>query len=108
MLEIALGYLNMSPDEFWDFTPRLFQLKLKGKRESDFELQKSEWERMRYQTVCLINKDRKRSDQIKLTDLTKFDWEENESKKQTLKDYKKAMYLIHKTNKQNSKNIKNG
>jgi hypothetical protein len=105
MLEIALGYLNMSPDDFWDFTPRLFQLKLEGKRKVDYELQKQDWERMRYQTVCLINKDRKRSEQLKLTDLVKFEWEEKTAKKQKLKDYKKAMYLIHKTKKENSKKV---
>ena len=83
----------MNLDEFWDYTPRLFQLRLIGKQNADMEIQKSEWERMRYQTVCLINKDRKRSEQIKLTDLVKFDWEK---KKSNVKDYKRVQYLLAK------------
>ncbi len=99
MLEIGLGYLNLSVSEFWDFTPRMFQLKLKGKQNADFELQKAEWERLRYQTVCLINKDRKQKDQLKLNDLTVFDWEKNLRHGKAKQDRKKAEYLIYKANK---------
>ena len=89
----------MQVDEFWDYTPRLFQLKLEGKSRADFELQKADWERMRYQTVCLINKDRKRKDQLKLRDLLHFDWEKKLTKKSSKSEYKKAMYLIAKSNR---------
>ena len=89
----------MQVDEFWDYTPRLFQLKLEGKSRADFELQKAEWQRMRYQTVCLINKDRKRKDQLKLRDLLHFDWEKKLAKKSSKSEYKKAMYLIAKSNR---------
>tara|TARA_R100001198_G_C5090551_1_gene127603 strand:+ start:161 stop:448 length:288 start_codon:yes stop_codon:yes gene_type:complete len=94
----------MSPDQFWDFTPRLFQLKLEGRQKADFEIQRAEWERMRYQTVCLINKDRKRKDQIKLKDLVSFDWEKKINKEGSKSDYKKAMYLIAKSNREREKN----
>ena len=102
-MELALGYLNMRPAEFWDYTPRLFQLKLRGKKEHDFELQKMEWERMRFQTICLINKDRKRKDQLKLKDLVVFDWEKKINVKKLKSDKNKAEYLIAKANK----NLKN-
>ena len=100
---LALGYLDMSLAEFWDFTPRQLQLKLENKREFEELLQRLEWERVRFQTTALINKDRKRSHQIKQTDLITFDWE----KKSTIVDYdkerKKAMYLINKANKKSKK-----
>ncbi len=102
-MELGLGYLNMSPDEFWDYTPRLFQMKLQGRREHDFELQKAEWERVRFQTTALINKDRKRQDQIKLKDLIEFDWEKKINVKKLKSDKKKTEYLIAKANK----NLKN-
>jgi len=85
--------------EFWDLTPRQFQLKLKGKKNKDFELQKAEWERMRFQTIALINKDRKRQDQLKLKDLVEFEWEKKVNLKQLKKDRKEAQYLIAKANK---------
>ena len=73
----------MNPEEFWDYTPRMFQLKLKGRNNKDFELMKGEWERVRFQTVALINSERKRSDQIKLKDLIEFDWEKKVNAKIT-------------------------
>jgi len=86
----------MELDEFWEYTPRLFQLKLQGKQKAEMELQRGEWERMRYQTVCLINKDRKRSEQLKLKDLVHFDWEKKTNKKS---DFKAVQYLLAKANK---------
>ena len=67
------------------------------------EIQKSEWERMRFQTVALINKDRKRADQIKLKDLAQFDWDKKGNEKKLKLDRKKAKYLIAKANKELNK-----
>jgi len=89
----------MNPEEFWDYTPRMFQLKLKGRNNKDFELMKGEWERVRFQTVALINSERKRSDQIKLKDLIEFDWEKKVNAKKLISDKKKAEYLIAQANK---------
>jgi hypothetical protein len=89
----------MSVAEFWDYTPRMFQLKLNGKKNNDFELQKMEWERMRFQTVCLINKDRKSQHQLKPKQLIEFDWEKKVNVKKLKKDKKKAEYLIAQANK---------
>jgi hypothetical protein len=93
----------MSPDEFWDYTPRMFQLKLRGKNDHDFEVQKAEWERVRFQTVALINSERKRQDQIKLKDLIEFDWEKKVNVKKLISDKKKAEYLIAQANKNYNK-----
>ena len=51
---------------------------------------------MRFQTTALINKDRKRSQQIKMHDLISFNWEKKTNKKIHEEDRKKAMYLLHK------------
>ena len=84
---LALGYLNMTVAEFWDFTPRQLQLKLNHRREYEELMQRFEWERMRFQTTALINKDRKASQQIKQTDLITFDWEKKSTIKRTEKSY---------------------
>ncbi len=96
---LALGFLNMSLNEFWDFTPRQFQLKLDAKKEYEDLLQRFEWERIRFQTTALINKDRKRNHQIKQKDLIEFDWEKKTKIKNLEKERKKAMYLIQKARK---------
>ena len=49
---------------------------------------------MRFQTVCLINSQRKRSEQISLQKLIKFDWEKKESQKN---ERDKIDYIIHKS-----------
>jgi hypothetical protein len=54
---------------------------------------------MRFQTLALINKDRKRKDQLKLKDLIEFDWEKKINFKKLKSDKKKAEYLIAKANK---------
>jgi len=102
-MSLALGYLDMPISEFWDLTPRQFQLKLDGRREYEDMLQRFEWERVRFQTTALINKDRKRSNQIKLKDLITFDWEKKLDLKKINEDRKKAMYLIAKAEKENKK-----
>jgi len=83
----------MQEDEFWDITPKVFQLKCDGFFEFVEEQQKQEWERMRFQTVCLINSQRKRSEQITLQKLIKFDWEKTETKES---ERDKVDYIIHK------------
>ena len=101
---LALGYLDMPLSEFWEFTPRQLQLKLKHRREYEELLQRFEWERMRFSTTALINKDRKRSNQIKQTDLIVFDWERKSRIKNLEAEKSKAMYLINKANKKNKDN----
>jgi len=98
---LSLGFLNMTLDEFWDFTPRQLQLKLEHRREYEEMIQRFEWERMRFQTTALINKDRKKSNQIKQTDLITFEWEKKSKIKNLESERSKAMYLINKANQKN-------
>lgn len=77
---------------------------MEGKREYEDMLQRFEWERIRFQTTALINKDRKRQHQIKQKDLITFDWEQQKKKINIDKERKKAMYLMAQADKENKKN----
>ena len=77
---------------------------MEGKREYEDMLQRFEWERIRFQTTALINKDRKRQHQIKQKDLITFDWEQQQKKINIDKERKKAMYLMAQADKENKKN----
>jgi len=91
----------MPIDEFWNYTPRLLQLKLEGRNKYEEGLQRAEWERMRFQTTALINKDRKRNNQIKQKDLISFDWEKKTALKNIEEERRKAMYLMAKAKNKN-------
>ncbi len=92
-MEIALGKLNMTEDEFWDITPRVFQLKCDGFFSLVDNVERLKWERMRFQTVALINSQRKRSEQITAQKLIKFDWEKTETQEN---ERNKIDYILHK------------
>lgn len=86
--------MHMKEDEFWDMTPRIFQIKCDGFFSLIDDLERQKWERMRFQTVALINSQRKRSEQISLHKLVKFDWDKKESQKN---ERDKIDYIIHKS-----------
>jgi len=86
----------MSEDEFWDMTPKVFHLKSEGFFELLERREQFEWERVRFQTVALINSERKRHQQIRPQQLVKFGWEKKEHKENE-KD--KIDYIIHKAKK---------
>ena len=69
LMGLALGFLDMSLDEFWDFTPRQLQLKLDHRKQYEDLLQRYEWERLRFQTTALINNDKKKADKIYQEDM---------------------------------------
>ena len=98
-----MGFLNIPLADFWDYTPRQFQLQMEGRREYEDMIQRFEWERVRFQTTALINKDRKRQHQIKQKDLISFDWEQKTKKTNVDKERKKAMYLMAKADKETKK-----
>ena len=77
---------------------------MEGKREYEDMLQRFEWERIRFLTTALINKDRKRQHQIKQKDLITFDWEQQKKKINIDKERKKALYLMAQADKENKKN----
>lgn len=86
----------MNEDEFWDITPKIFQLKCDGFFQMIETQEKQAWERMRFQTVAIINSQRKRGQQLTLQKLIRFDWEKPEEKEN---ERKKIDYIIHKSKK---------
>tara|TARA_E500000305_G_scaffold108358_1_gene110579 strand:- start:2462 stop:2758 length:297 start_codon:yes stop_codon:yes gene_type:complete len=96
-MEIGIGYLGLTEEQFWDFTPRLLQIKMEGFARLQEQIQREEWERMRFQTVALINKDRKRKDQVKMSQLITFPWEKKVNDKDKIEEEKKRVqYLMSK------------
>ena len=104
-MELSLGWLGMKVDEFWDITPRQLQLKMDGRRENEYDHFKVSWEQVRFQTVCLINKDRKRKDQLKPRQLCEFEWEKNTNKKTQNDNFEAVKYMLEKE-RQRMKKIK--
>ena len=88
--------MGMTEEEFWDLTPKIFSLKSEGFFELLEKKEQFEWERVRFQTVALINSERKKHQQIRPQQLVKFDWEKVESKKS---EKSKIDYIIHKAKK---------
>lgn len=60
-----------------------FSNAVKGKREAVEMMERSNWERTRWQTALLLNVHTKRGSKIKPIDLAIFPWEEEEQNKKT-------------------------
>ena len=93
----------MDIDTFWDDTPRLFQIRLEAKRKYDEIKERQEWERMRFQTVILVNKDRKKQNQVKPKDLIEFPWEKGSKIKDIKKEREKIDYIVAKERRRRKK-----
>lgn len=72
---MAYGRLSMSSREFYESTPREFNNRLRGFDQLEAERRRGEWERARFITFYLGQFDRKKVS--KLTDLIRFDWDED-------------------------------
>ena len=93
----------MDIDTFWDDTPRLFQIRLEAKRKYDEIKERQEWESMRFQTVILVNKDRKKQNQEKPKDLIEFPWEKGSKIKDIKKEREKIDYIVAKERRRRKK-----
>ena len=83
----------MGVDEFYDMIPRHFFNKLDGFFELEQLRDRSDWERIRWQTCYLLNIQLPRGKQIKLKDLIRFDWESKDAKVDYDKLKKRAEYI---------------
>ena len=84
----------MSHAELYDLIPRVFWNAVDGYWLTQENTQRKEWERIRWQTCCLINVQLPRNKQMTLHKLMKFDWEtdiENDEKtyEETMFEYEK-------------------
>lgn len=75
----------MGVDEFYDYLPKHFWIKLDGFYELENIRERGRWERTRWQTTLLLNIQIAKGKKLKPTDLIEFKWD----KKQKELDYKK-------------------
>ena len=83
----------MSVEEFYDMIPRHFFNKLDGFFELEQLRDRSDWERVRWQTCYLLNIQMPRGKSLKLKDLIRFDWESKDAKVDYDKLKKRAEYI---------------
>ena len=81
--ELGLGLLGLTPGLLYSLTFEEFSNAVKGRRESIEVMERSNWERTRWQTALLLNVHTKRGSKIKPIDLGVFPWEEEEQSKKT-------------------------
>jgi hypothetical protein len=72
--------LSLSPDSLYSLTFKEFGNAVKGKKESEERLERSNWERTRWQTSLLLNVHTKKGSKISPKDLALFPWEKAEKK----------------------------
>ena len=72
--------MGLSPDSLYSLTFKEFGNAVKGKKESDEMLERSNWERTRWQTSLLLNVHTKKGSKISPKDLALFPWEKEEKK----------------------------
>ena len=72
--------MSLSPDSLYSLTFKEFGNAVKGKKESEEMLERSNWERTRWQTSLLLNVHTKKGSKISPKDLALFPWEEAEKK----------------------------
>lgn len=78
-MQIGLGYLGWSVEQFWNATPREFSNAFRGwakVRELDHQ---AEWERVRSMTLVLTQIHSKKK--LKPTDIFKFPWDKKPGQK---------------------------
>ena len=74
-LQIGLGYLGLTPEQFWTMRLKYFFLMLKQKNETEENMHRFKCELVRRQTAELINIQLKREDRISPKQLWKFPWD---------------------------------
>lgn len=67
--------MGMSPDEFWDVTPKEFFYKMEGFFDHQMFLQRQAWERCRWSTNLLWNIQVDPKHRMSPTEMIKFEWE---------------------------------
>ena len=72
--------MGLSPKSLYSLTFKEFGNAVKGKKESEEMLERSNWERTRWQTSLLLNVHTKKGSKISPKDLALFPWEKAEKK----------------------------
>lgn len=72
--------MGLSPKSLYSLTFKEFGNAVKGKKEGEEMLERSNWERTRWQTSLLLNVHTKKGSKISPKDLAVFPWEKVEKK----------------------------
>ena len=72
--------MGLSPKSLYSLTFKEFGNAVKGKKESEEMLERSNWERTRWQTSLLLNVHTKKGSKISPKDLALFPWEKRRKK----------------------------
>ena len=78
--ELGLGLLGLTPGPLYSLTFEEFGNAVRGKREAVEMMERSNWERTRWQTALLLNVHTKKGSKIKPIELAVFPWEDKEQK----------------------------
>lgn len=85
--------MGMSVEGFYNMIPRHFFNKMEGFYDLEKARDRSEWERVRWQTCYLLNIQLPRGKQLKLKDLVEFDWDKKTKQKNYEKLKNRAEYI---------------
>lgn len=77
MQELAFGVIGMTTAEFWNSSPIEFHYRQKGYFRKVEDLERREWERVRWQTTVIINSNPYMKETITEMELRKFPWEKD-------------------------------
>ena len=72
--------MGLTPDSLYNFTFREFSNAVRGRCKSQEQFDRSNWERVRWQTALLLNVHTKKGASINPKDLATFPWEESNKK----------------------------
>jgi hypothetical protein len=73
--EIAFGWLNLTPEELYDFTPRQYYNKLSGFEKLETKRERDQWEKFRLLATTLISPHTKKGRTVRPEQLWPFDWD---------------------------------
>jgi len=72
--------MGLTPDSLYSLTFKEFGNAVRGKKESEEMLERSNWERTRWQSALLLNVHTKKGSKIAPKDLATFPWEKEDKK----------------------------
>ena len=88
-----MGLLGLTPTTLYDFTFREFGNAVRGRYKSEELLDRSNWERVRWQTALLLNVHTKKGSSLKPKDLAVFPWEQGTNKTNPAKGFQELMAM---------------
>lgn len=89
--------MGLAPDALYSLTFEEFGNAVRGKREHGEAIERSNWERTRWQTAILLNVHVKKGSKVKPKDLAIFPWEEEEIKNSPKSDGWAVFRALSKT-----------